>query len=278
GPARDRAAAGAALGTPGAAADGGRVGPHRQRSGQPRNRPPARPDGALAAGQRLRQRLLQPGARRPPAPPDRPRRQPAARAPGGRGHRARPRRAGPGAGAGRGGGHLPAALPAVGRGRAAAAGVHHGDARGGRGAGVTGPVAGGADPAGGPGRGRGRPAADGRLPGGARGVALQHRRRRLRPRRGQHGRPARRGRGVGAAQRQPGVAPLPHPRQRFPGDDRQRRAVRRGQPAGHGEPAAWRRGDNPHPVRRLRRQVRLPLPHPDPRGFRDDGGGRGGAV
>ena len=41
--------------------------------------------------------------------------------------------------------------------------------------------------------------------------------------------------------------------------------------AGHGAAAPEQLGDVPHPLHRVHRQVRLPLPHPQPRGPRHDG-------
>ena len=57
-----------------------------------------------------------------------------------------------------------------------------------------------------------------------------------------------------------------------------RRAVRRARRAGHGAAATGQGRRDPHAVHGLPRQVRVPLPHPQPRGQRHDGGGRSRRV
>ena len=47
---------------------------------------------------------------------------------------------------------------------------------------------------------------------------------------------------------------------------------------GHDPPAHQWRGGDPYPLQRLHRQIRLPLPHPQPRGQRHDGHRRSGSL
>ena len=113
---------------------------------------------------------------------------------------------------------------------------------------------------------------------GRRAQPLLHQRPAVRPRPRRCQPQARHRRGVDTRQHDAGAAPVSHPHQRLQGHLGGRAALRRQGQAGHGDPRPDVARRHPRPVRRLHRQVRLSLPHPESRGQRDDGAGRRRAV
>ena len=125
-------------------------------------------------------------------------------------------------------------------------------------------------------RGARRPPAAHRLQRERERQLVLHRRQAVPPRPRRPARGARGDGGVDDPQHLRRAAPVPHPRQRLPGHVDQRPPGPRARPAGHrGAPGA-RQGRDPPAVHGLHREVRVPLPHPQPRGQRHDGrrGGR----